>query len=178
MGTKYRFWVDCTQKDIDKGIINNSSKCVVAQSLARAKKDARRIVVDTQTIRFTEGDQRLVYLTPFVVQQYVVAFDAGDLITPFRFQLRDPVKAKTAHLTPTGKKRMKEYNRKIRSGSAAQRATATMIRKDGESPLVEYSHERQAPPTVYRNRNREYGMRALRVNRMPKDHPSGPISRR
>ena len=51
---------------------------------------ATYIDVDTQAIRFTLDGERLLYLTPYVVQGYIIAFDAGEKIEPFQFQLRDP----------------------------------------------------------------------------------------
>jgi hypothetical protein len=86
-----RLTVDVTAKDIEKAHIGDSYKCVVAQAIARQVPDARRIEVDVQTIRWSDDDGRHVFLTPYTVAGYVVAFDAGEELHPFRFQLRDPV---------------------------------------------------------------------------------------
>lgn len=80
--------VDVTQEDIDKAFRNNSARCVVAQAIARTFPKAHHIGVDMHTIRFTDGGKRYTYLTPPKVEGYVVAFDAGDTIHPFRFGLR------------------------------------------------------------------------------------------
>jgi hypothetical protein len=85
-----RFNVTITEQDIERAHRDNSYKCVVAQALARTIPSAANIEVDTQTIRFTIGGERRIYLTPYAVQGYVIAFDAGDPIEPFRFHLRNP----------------------------------------------------------------------------------------
>lgn len=80
--------VEVTQDDIDRAMRSDSSRCVVAQAVARTVPHATRISVDIQTVRFTDGDGvRRVYLTPTAVEQYVVGFDAGDEIKPFAFGL-------------------------------------------------------------------------------------------
>jgi hypothetical protein len=102
-----RFIIEVTEKDIARAHQNDSYKCVVAQAIARNIPDAHRIEVDTQAIRFTRTStqQRYVYLTPYAVQGYVIAFDAGEKIEPFRFGLneRGLLRAKRRILTPAGK---------------------------------------------------------------------------
>ena len=103
-----RIGVDVTQEDIDKAIQNDSSKCVVAQAIARTVPTAHRISVDIQTVRFTDSrGVRRVYLTPTAVEQYIIAFDAGDTIEPFGFGLYDSQRVNVPRRTKTtaGKKR-------------------------------------------------------------------------
>src|SRR5262245_37012527 len=95
--------ITITEKDIEKAHRNNSYKCVVAQAVARAFPNGHHIEVDTQTIRFTDGHERKAYLTPYAVQGYVVAFDAGDRIEPFSFQLRNSVPVRQPKMTTGGK---------------------------------------------------------------------------
>jgi len=94
-----RFNFEVTAQDIEKAHVNDSYICVVAQTVARQIPTARKIEVDIQTIRWSDENGRHVFLTPYSVAGYIVAFDAGDEIHPFRFQLRDPV--------PTAQKRAK-----------------------------------------------------------------------
>lgn len=82
------FTVDVTQEDIDAARRKDSMRCVVAQAIARTFPKAARISVDIHSIRFTDGAKRYTYLTPPAVERYIVAFDAGDEIHPFRFRLR------------------------------------------------------------------------------------------
>lgn len=97
-----------TQEDIDKAWRNNSSKCVVAQAIARTIPHATRVDVDVQTVRFTDSEGvRRVYLTPMAVEKYVIDFDAGDPIEPFKFGLYDTQRVNVPRKTrtPAGKKR-------------------------------------------------------------------------
>lgn len=97
--------IQVTEEDIRKAVVNSSMKCVVARAIARSVPDASRVDVDTQTIRWSTPDERVVYLTPYSVQGYVIAFDAGEEIQPFTFVLdrrrRVPVQSKRK--TPAGK---------------------------------------------------------------------------
>jgi len=119
-----RFRVDVTQEDIDRAVKNASTKCVVAQAIARTIPDATRIEVDIQAIRFTraESGNRYLYLTPPAVGGYVVAFDAGDEIDAFRFTLTNP----------------QRIARRIRTeaGQAADNARAAAKRKPRKEPVA------------------------------------------
>jgi hypothetical protein len=86
-----RYDLEVTAQDIAKAHVNDSYRCVVAQAIARQVPNARKIDVDLQTIRWSDEDGRHVFLTPYSVAGYVVAFDAGDELEPFEFQLRNPV---------------------------------------------------------------------------------------
>jgi hypothetical protein len=99
--------IKVTQTDIEKARRNDSYKCVVAQAIARQMPTAHHIEVDTQTIRFTIDDERHIYLTPPAASGYVIAFDAGDEMWPFSFQLRErfpiPTRRNRKVKTPEGK---------------------------------------------------------------------------
>lgn len=175
---KPRFSVQVTPRDIEKAHINDSYNCVVSQAIARSIPDATRIETDVQAIRFTRGDQRYVYLTPYAVQGYVVAFDAGEAIHPFTFQLRDPQLVKVKRRTPAGKAAGTAYDRVRRPPDGKKKSTES----DAGDPKAayaearrQYSHAPQsvtkgegrsaAPPRVHKKKTRTYGHRDLRVNR-------------
>lgn len=88
--------IKVTQKDIDQALRKDSARCVVATAVAAAIPDATSISVDVQSVKFTSGGKRHTYLTPPAVAGYVVAFDAGDKIFPFRFILREDQHIETA----------------------------------------------------------------------------------
>lgn len=79
--------LEAIQSDIDRAVQNNSSRCVIAQAIVRSIPTAKRVEVDMQTIRWTQDGERIVYITPYAVQDYLIAFDAGDKIEPFKFKL-------------------------------------------------------------------------------------------
>jgi len=81
--------VEVTTKDIEHAKLKDSSRCVVATAIARSIPGANRIEVDVQTVRFTLEGQRHVYVTPYPVAGYVVAFDAGEELHPFSFRLNE-----------------------------------------------------------------------------------------
>lgn len=87
MATQHK--ISVTEDDIRRGIPEDSGLCVVATAIARHIPDAVRISVDLRTVRFTHAvtGERVQWLTPYAVSEYVVNFDAGDSIKPFTFTL-------------------------------------------------------------------------------------------
>jgi hypothetical protein len=154
--------ISVEQADLYRAERGVSTSCAVSQAIAREIPGASRIDVDTQTIRFTLDDSRLVYLTPLLVQQYVSDFDAGlpigtanqpgKLIGPFTFQLRDPIRAPR------------------RIGGTGNTNKRTSIKASGGAPIVAgkriYPDGRYQtpPPRVFRTKRRTYGHRVLRWN--------------
>ena len=91
--TAYKFEV--TQDDIDSALRADSAHCVIADTIARAV-GKRRVHVDLQTITFSDPSkgQRLTYLTPPICQDHLLAFDQGEDIHPFTFQLKRPIQVR------------------------------------------------------------------------------------
>jgi hypothetical protein len=197
-----RFIIEVTEKDIARAHQNDSYKCVVAQAIARNIPDAHRIEVDTQAIRFTRTStqQRYIYLTPYAVQGYVIAFDAGEKIEPFRFGLneRGLLRAKRKILTPTGKmanaaaKRAQTRARRLpapvvagphppvvagdleNTPSMTAREAYAQARAANPGPASSTNDgERKAPRRVFKTRVRQYGHRVLRINQAK---PAAPTS--
>jgi hypothetical protein len=172
--SKTRFSIEVTAADIERATRNDSYTCVVAQAIARTIPDARNIDVDVQMIRFTIGGERLGFLTPYVVQGYVVAFDAGDEIHPFTFQLRDPKRLRRSVQTEAGraihnaKQRAqraaaKDMHDKSSISSAAAAAESVRAAYDGEQK-TRVTEGRKPPPRVFKKKRRSYGHRVLRIN--------------
>jgi hypothetical protein len=180
-----RITIKVTEADIERAHRNDSYKCVVAQAIARTVSGATNIDVDTQAIRFTVDGERRVYMTPYAVQGYVIAFDAGDPIEAFSFQLRDPVKVKRQVKTEAGKiaaraaENARHATRKARleplaSGSiaipdeaneAAKAAYAEARKAHPGATNQLAAPGRAAPPRVWKKKRRAYGHRLLRINR-------------
>jgi hypothetical protein len=184
--------VTVTEADIVKAERSNSMKCVVMQAIARCIPDAHHIDIDLQTVRFTRGprdnSERFVYLTPYQIQDYIVAFDAGDQIQPFSFTLlnQNRITARRRRITPAGKVANAARRTAIRAARRARGGT-------GDKPLADPRQERAAkdeaieayaaarranpgpahtstggrkpPPRVARTSRRTYGLRAMRINR-------------
>jgi hypothetical protein len=138
-----RWTVEVTDADIQHGVRDDSFHCVVAVAIARTIPEAAYFNVNDKTIRFSLVNQRkrLRYVTPDKVSQYVTAFDAGDVLHPFTFQLRDPFR-----VDDMGK------SQASRVGIARSEAT----RKAAQAGRL---HKLSGNP-----KNRSYGGRRLRVN--------------
>src|SRR5262245_33861326 len=195
-----RFNVEVTPADIERAQKNDSYKCVVAQAIARTVPDATQIDVDTQTIRMTRGDERWLYLTPYAVQGYVVAFDAGEAIESFSFQLRNPDRRPRRKSTAAGKE---ADRRRTQAKAAAKKSVSVKAHEraapgEKRAPQAEASREeinaaaraayaaarREQPdepfstgfthrtPRVFKTKRRAYGNRLLRINRIEESEAS------
>lgn len=166
-----RINVEVTETDISKAIVSDSYKCVVAQAIARTIPDSTRIEVDVQTIRFTrmETGKRYVYLTPYTVQGYVVAFDAGDVIEPFRFQLRNPLTVK--------RRLIQNAEPEVKPNEECDKPKEAVETDHLDSPVMAYAVAKRvstdgdikAPPRTFKRKSRAYGMRVLRYNQSKAD---------
>jgi hypothetical protein len=88
--------ITVTRDHIDRAIKGNSHRCMIADAIRAAIPKARFILVDLQTIRWSDlnSDEREFYLTPAVAQQAIVAFDQGEKVDPFSFTLHEKVRAR------------------------------------------------------------------------------------
>jgi hypothetical protein len=159
-----RLEIQVSQEDIDRGIREDSARCVVARAIARTIPDATRIEVDTQAIRFTSGGKRLIYLTPWTAQNYVVAFDAGDEIKPFEFRIGNPIEAKRKPYKPATIREVRDLSMtdnaiRQREAKKARRAKGPTVAAPASGPVA------RAVPRVFKARKRTYGHRVLRINK-------------
>lgn len=134
---------------------SNAYKCMVARGVAAAIPNATHIECDIQTIRFSIGKWRYVFLTPRKIQEYFVKFDAGDEIEPFDFRLQRP--------------QMIERRLKNREAPPLVRTAATQRVSNGSVKSSVRIKSRQpsgskTPPKVPRSGRRTYGRRVMREN--------------
>lgn len=84
----------CVAKShIDNGVERDSHRCMIADAIKEKCPRAQYILVDLQSIRFSDPDKglRYTYLTPPTAQSALLRFDAGDkAIRPFDFRLTKP----------------------------------------------------------------------------------------
>jgi hypothetical protein len=181
-GDRSRWTVEVTQGDIDRAHVNDSYRCVIATALARQIPDATRIEVDLQTIRFTRGDERLIYLTPYAAAGYVVAFDAGDEIEPFSFTLRNPTKTRRQRATPAGRDVAQKRNRVVAVRQKIERAEATLAKPQVERSARQTEHAEQvlaqAPEEIAEaERELEETKAAYRIAGTPQKEEKNPGAR-
>lgn len=125
----------CKQKD--------AHRCMIADAIREAIPKARRILVDTQTIRFSLDDVRLrfTYLTPPAAQAAIIRFDKGDrTIRPFEFTLGPPVRVRPVNPNPAKARRPPQ--------TKAHRAKYAFL----------------AANRARNHMDRQYGIRALNLN--------------
>jgi hypothetical protein len=81
--------IHVTPELVERACFRDSRHCVVAEAIQLARPDYKQILVDLQTIRWTNPRtaKRYVALTPEVVGQALVSFDRGEAIEPFSFKL-------------------------------------------------------------------------------------------
>lgn len=128
-----RFNFEVTSEDIEKAHVNDSYRCVVAQAIARDMPHAHHIDVDLQTIRWSDEDGRHVFLTPYEVAGYIVAFDAGDELHPFAFQLRDAVPSVQKRAKKEAAKQVRKASRKVQSERDRVKAAEAVV-ADPDAP--------------------------------------------
>lgn len=134
-GTKRRrFDIEVTEEDIAGAVREDSYQCVVVHAIARSIPDATRIEVDLQTIRFSRDGERLSFLTPYSAAGYIVAFDAGDEIHPFRFRLHDPRVKPSRSRTPAGKQLKAKHTRVREVRRQAALAQSVVDNPDSSRP--------------------------------------------
>jgi hypothetical protein len=140
---KSRFNIDVTATDIAKAHVGDSYQCVVAQAIARQIPNARKIEVDLQTIRWSDDDGRHVFLTPYSAAGYVVAFDAGEELHPFRFHLRDAVPSVQKRAVSEAAQAAKKSRNKIKSErEKLERAETILADPDAPADKVAIAEER------------------------------------
>ena len=167
--------IKVAQADIDRAHRKDSWKCVVAQAVKRHVPEAKRVSVDIQAIKVFTDEAIWTYLTPRVVQDYIVAFDGGcdEQITPMSFTLKEPFRSQRRGHTPKGTKaeqaRRKAIHAALAEGLSKEEADdrgraayAETKRQAGPGPVRERRTGDQRIPT---SRARAYGVRALDVNR-------------
>jgi hypothetical protein len=115
--------IEITQTILDEAIPRDSKHCMIAETISRTIPNARNVLVDTSTIRWSDPDKglRYTYLTPGVVRDAIFKFDFGRKIEPFSFTLRGAWVSSARWLGPnkrislTGWQTVKDRVKTIRS---------------------------------------------------------------
>jgi len=82
--------VTITPELLERGVKKDSRHCVIAEAIKEQNPHFKNILVDLQTIRWTNPrtGKRYICLTPEVASSLLVAFDQGHEIEPVAFALR------------------------------------------------------------------------------------------
>lgn len=156
---RHRVHITVTREDIDGAIRNVSKHCAVATGIKASVEGCLRPQVDIQTIRWSESatGKRYIYLTPPIVADYIIAFDAGDKIEPFEFDLITPAYTGRMRRQPTGE-------------SDAHYHAIVNVPRAGDGKFAAHSGSEEAVPIPRSDvprivADREYGRRRFRQNR-------------
>jgi hypothetical protein len=89
---------------ITESIRRNSSHCMIAEAVKRTVPYATSVMVDLQSIRFTDKDRglRYSYLTPRHAQLAIIAFDQGNRPKPFKMELAGGAVRRARHYPRRG----------------------------------------------------------------------------
>jgi len=84
--------ITVTNKHITTACQRNSHHCMIADAIADGIDGAKFILVDLQSIRWTDLEEgvRYTYLTPPRAQDAIILFDRGKKCQPFTFNLNSP----------------------------------------------------------------------------------------
>jgi hypothetical protein len=122
---------------IENAIKKDSHKCMIADAIHKAIPYARYIMVDTQSIRFSDLDagQRYIYLTPPEAQKNILKFDRGETVRPFEINLNRRVtrQMRVRQADMVGKKRKK----RVRSKTKSKRVMPSREREFGLRKFVD-----------------------------------------
>lgn len=113
--------VSVGKEHIENGVAKNSQHCMIADAIKDARPKAQFIMVDLQSIRFSDPTKgvRYTYLTPAIAQSAILKFDRGDQVKPFSFSLTEPARARKMQTdnadTPKRKAILKKADKKYRA---------------------------------------------------------------
>lgn len=136
---------------IDGAIKGNSRHCMIADAIAAQVPYAKNVIVDVQSIRWTdpETEMRYTYLTPPEAQKQLVRFDAGKKVEPFVIDIGQPTLIRSTHAEGDGRpRRTKAQREKARAKASRHQHVAAQ-----ENVKRRYATAR-----------RQYGLRAFEEN--------------
>lgn len=149
--------VHVTKEDIDGGIKNSSSHCMIADAIKRQYGgEATKVSVDLQTIRLSRPAkrERLVFFTPAIAQRRLLEFDAGVDVEPFTLKLARPVQVLPMGSTATGRAK-----RTVSAPRAGQIPTVKGGKALPVGPLA--GGDKPSGRNAQIGRRRAYGLRAM-----------------
>jgi len=138
-----QYEIHVVEEDFDLGEMKNSNRCAVKRAVARDIPGATRVEVDLQTIRFSLDGERHVFLTPWQVAEYVIAYDAGDeeMLQPFSFRLRPSAQVgsqvRRQAFTKEGREVDAARNRVRKARAKKETANEVLARPESERTPVE-----------------------------------------
>jgi hypothetical protein len=167
------YTIHITPEQIERATQRDSRHCMIAEAIRQQYPTAQKILVDLQTIRWSDvrRGKRYVFLTPERAARALVAFDHGDDIEPFSFAMRP------MQITPTVKYKRgidgqlefladgvtpKSDRRRGRKRLSADGRTVRGGKPPATAPLANADYSALSNVKLSRGTYRQYGRRLLR----------------
>lgn len=144
--------IKTSKQNIDGAVRGNSRHCMIADAIAEQVPNAKQVIVDAQSIRWTDKEKgvRYTFMTPPEAQKQLIRFDAGKVVEPFVVEIGEPVLVKSVHVDNNGKRhKTREQKRK------ASAKTSRQVRE----AQIELGKRR------YATAKREFGLRVFDENK-------------
>ncbi len=167
--------VTVTPELVERAVQRDSRHCMIAEAIKEQNPHFERILVDLQTIRWTNPrtGKRHICLTPEVAGAALVAFDQGSTIDPFAFRLRaTQITPTRASGKPRGRKKLDDRQLTITGGQplrAGHLGGTSDVQKANDIARRESKREQTEPAAEASNvvrssgRYRQYGRRLLQA---------------
>ncbi len=168
--------VTITPELLERGVQKDSRHCVIAEAIKEQNPHFKFILVDLQTIRWTNPrtGKRYICLTPEVASSLLVAFDQGHEIEPVAFSLTPtqvtPNRAGPERKTNQGPKKI-DGQLVIHGGTPTRTGHlrgSSNVSNPGRKARADRVREAAVPPDGASNvarsaaRYRQYGLRLLK----------------
>lgn len=103
--------IQITQDNINNAIKKNSHRCMIADAIQKEIDWAKYIMVDLQSIRFSDinNNIRYFYLTPPKAQKELLNFDQGKKVKPFILNLTKAIERPMRKMRTLNPKRKRTY---------------------------------------------------------------------
>lgn len=95
--------IKVTKHHVSEAIRKNSHHCMIAEAIKEQVEGAQQIMVDLQSIRWTDArlGVRYFYFTPPQAQQALLKFDKGEEVPQFDLELRQPTMVRPRGIATT-----------------------------------------------------------------------------
>ena len=145
--------VQVTQEIIDLAVRRSSTHCMISDAVTAAIPDARNVLSDTQSIRYSnpKTGKRYVYLTPRKAMEALIAFDYGQAPEPFTLVLRNP------QIVPIRRGRSSNIKRTVK----VDRHTGEVKVEGGKTPPMAHLADKPVKRKGVMGTKRAFGLRRL-----------------
>lgn len=145
--------IEVTEEIIRLAVRRSSTHCMISDAVSAAIPDARNVLSDTQSIRYSnpKTGKRYVYLTPRKAMEALIAFDYGQVPAPFTLILRNP------QIVPIRKNQASPVKRTVKVDVHNGNVTV----EGGKTPPMAHLADRPVKREGVMGTKRAFGLRRL-----------------